>query len=229
MPEARQALTDLHARGLPVVAITGRPAGWSEVCAREWPVDAVVSENGAVMMWRDSLGQLQKDWIQDAPTRAANWHRLCEVRVMVDARFPQARWATDSAERETDIAIDHSEHHHLEAADIEAIASFIRTQGLCATVSSIHINAWLGNHDKLAGARWALQHHWRIDLDAEPDKWVYVGDSSNDQVMFSALPHTVGVRNIETFLPGLTYPPSYITRQERGAGFAEVVQALMSP
>lgn len=227
--EARSALEALRRQGMRVVAVTGRPAGWSETCARDWPVDVVVSENGAVMMWRAAQGDLNKAWLQDHHTRQTHWRRLQDVKAMVDTRFPQARWATDSAGRETDIAVDHAEHHHLDSADIDAVASFMREQGLSATVSSIHINAWLGSHDKLAGARWALRYHWGIDLDAERDAWAYVGDSSNDQVMFAALPHTVGVRNIERYLPQLNALPAYITESERGAGFAEVVAALLSP
>ena len=38
---------------LPVIAITGRPAGWSEPFALAWPVAAIVAENGAVMLRRD--------------------------------------------------------------------------------------------------------------------------------------------------------------------------------
>ena len=46
-PEALRALHDLKAAGLPVIAITGRPVGWSEPFALVWPVDAIVAENGS--------------------------------------------------------------------------------------------------------------------------------------------------------------------------------------
>ena len=48
--DALQALADLKAAGLVVIAITGRPVGWCEPFAREWPVDAIVAENGAVAL-----------------------------------------------------------------------------------------------------------------------------------------------------------------------------------
>ncbi|MDR0448042.1 MAG: HAD hydrolase family protein, partial [Treponema sp.] len=44
---AYTALWRLHEAGLKVIPITGRPAGWCDLIAREWPVDAVVGENGA--------------------------------------------------------------------------------------------------------------------------------------------------------------------------------------
>jgi hypothetical protein len=56
--------------------------------------------------------------------------------------------------------------------------------GMNATVSSIHINGWFGAHNKLEGARWIVRQLWGRALDAEMDRWVYVGDSTNDQLMF---------------------------------------------
>src|SRR4051812_49397374 len=44
---AYAALERLHAAGLAVVPITGRPAGWCDMIARFWPVNGVVGENGA--------------------------------------------------------------------------------------------------------------------------------------------------------------------------------------
>ena len=49
-PAALQALGELKAAGLKVVAITGRPVGWSLPFATAWPVDAIVAENGAVAL-----------------------------------------------------------------------------------------------------------------------------------------------------------------------------------
>jgi hydroxymethylpyrimidine pyrophosphatase-like HAD family hydrolase len=38
------ALEDLSRRGLRVIPVTGRPAGWCDLIARFWPVDAVIGE-----------------------------------------------------------------------------------------------------------------------------------------------------------------------------------------
>ena len=65
-------------------------------------------------------------------------------------------------------------------------------------------------------------------LEDETDRWVYVGDSTNDQVMFQHLPHSVGVANIARFVPQLQYLPRYVTEGERGAGFAEMVHHLLA-
>lgn len=227
-PDALAALQALRAAGLPVFAITGRPAGWSEPFALAWPVDAIVAENGAVALWRGADGALQKDWLQDETTRSANFARLQAVAQQVLAELPHARLSQDSPGRETDIAIDHSEFAHLHEADIQRVVALMREGGLNATVSSIHINGWIGEHHKLEGARWIVRQRLGRTLDAEIDHWVYVGDSTNDALMFGHFPHSVGVANIARFWDQLAQRPRYVTSGERGAGFAEVAQAVLA-
>jgi hydroxymethylpyrimidine pyrophosphatase-like HAD family hydrolase len=141
---------------------------------------------------------------------------------------PGAALAQDSAGRETDIAIDHSEFTHLPAAAIDEVVRIMRSAGMVATVSSIHINGWFGEHHKLSGARWILRELCARQLDQEWHQWVYVGDSTNDQVMFEHFPISVGVANIARFLPQLRFKPRYVTQQPRGAGFAELAQRLLA-
>ena len=80
-PDALAALGALKAAGLSVIAVTGRPSGWSEPFALEWPVDAIVAENGAVAFLPYKKGLLRiysgrklllKVYQQDEPTRARN-------------------------------------------------------------------------------------------------------------------------------------------------------------
>ncbi len=227
-PDALAALHALRAAGLPVFAITGRPAGWSEPFALAWPVDAIVAENGAVALWRGDDGTLQKAWLQDEATRHANFRQLQAVAQRVLAELPHARLSQDSPGRETDIAIDHSEFTHLHEADIQRVVALMREGGLNATVSSIHINGWIGHHDKLEGARWIVRTQLGRDLDAEREHWVYVGDSTNDARMFGHFPHSVGVANVARFWAQLSHRPRYVTRGERGAGFAEVAQVVLA-
>lgn len=226
-PDALEALQALRAAGLPVFAITGRPAGWSQAFALTWPVNAIVAENGAVALWRGSDGRLQKAYLQDPATRQANATWLKKVAQQVLAELPHACLSQDSTGRETDIAIDHSEFTHLPQQGIDEAVRIMRAAGMNATVSSIHINGWFGAHNKLEGARWIVRELWGRDLDAEMDRWVYVGDSTNDQLMFQHFAHSVGVANVARFVPQLQHLPRYITRGERGAGFAEVARAIL--
>jgi hypothetical protein len=226
-PDALQALADLKAAGLHVVAITGRPVGWSEPFAQSWPVDAIVAENGAVALVYAKDQPVRKLYQQDTATRKTNFLRIQQVVSRIEREVPGACRARDSSGRETDIAIDHSEFTHLPQAQIDAVVRLMQSEGMTATVSSIHINGWYGDHDKFAGARWIVRELWGRDLNAELDRWVHVGDSTNDQVMFQHFSHSVGVANIRRFEAQLTHPPRYIAQAERGAGFAEVASHLL--
>jgi HAD superfamily hydrolase (TIGR01484 family) len=224
-PAALQALQALHGAGVPVVAITGRPLGWSEPFAREWPLAAIVPENGAVALIRDD-DVVITEYAQDVATRARNATRLREVaaRVLRDVRG--ATLARDSAGRVTDIAIDHSEFARLDDAAVEQVVALMREEGMSATVSSIHVNGWFGDHDKLSGARWMSRRLFGRELDAA--RWVYVGDSTNDQLMFGHFALSVGVANLRRFADQLTTWPAFITDGERGDGFAEVAARLIA-
>ena len=226
-PDALQALADLRAAGLPVIAITGRPMGWSCGFAMDWPIDAIVAENGSVALFR-SGDALRVEYEQSAEVRAANTLRLQAVAALVLREVPGAKLAQDSAGRVTDIAVDHSEFAHLNADQIERVVGVMRSAGMTATVSSIHINGWFGEHNKLSGARWITRRLQHIDIDAELARWVYVGDSTNDQLMFGHFPLSVGVANLMRFENELTVWPAFVTQAERGAGFAEVARTLLA-
>jgi hydroxymethylpyrimidine pyrophosphatase-like HAD family hydrolase len=243
--DALQALTALKAAGLHVVAITGRPIGWCEPFAQgdaqhgiaPWPLDAMVAENGAVAFAMGQTGPqgpmggpcpLSKLYLQDEATRRSNYHRLQAVAQQVLQAIPGTALAQDSAGRETDIAIDHSEFAHLSAEQIDAVVALMRAAGLNASISSIHINGWLGAHNKLVGAHWIVAQRFGRSLAAEISRWAYVGDSTNDQTMFEAFDNSVGVANIRRFAADLVHAPRYIAQHERGAGFAEVARAVLA-
>jgi len=226
-PDALDALQALHAAGVPVIAITGRPMGWSEPFARDWPIGAIVAENGGVAMFREGEG-LAVEYAQDAATRDRNAQRLRHAAECVLRDVPGAMLSRDSGGRATDIAVDHSEHARLTPQRIAEVLRVMRAQGMHATVSSIHVNGWYGDHTKLTGARWIVRRLLARDIEAERAHWVYVGDSTNDQLMFGHFPLSVGVANLLRFAEDLMVWPAYLTRGERGAGFAEVASALLA-
>jgi HAD superfamily hydrolase (TIGR01484 family) len=225
-PEALQALHLLADAGVPVIAITGRPAGWSEPFAMAWPVAAIVAENGGVMLRRGADGRLRHDFAQAPDERERNLARLQTCAAAVLREVPAATLARDSAGRLTDIAIDHSEFAHLPPSRIEEVVAVMRAHGLNATVSSIHVNGWIGEHSKWTAAAWAVEEATGSAFD--PQQWLYVGDSTNDQLMFERVPLSVGVANIARFWGELRVKPAYVTAGERGRGFAEVTAALLA-
>ena len=228
-PVALAALHALHDAGITVIAITGRPLGWSEPFAKAWPVAAIVPENGALALVPDrhAADTLRTEYAQDEATRMRNAVRLREVAARVLCDVPGATLARDSAGRVTDIAIDHSEFARLDDAAIARVVAIMQAEGMSATVSSIHVNGWFGAHTKLSGARWMVQRLYGRDLDAERERWVYVGDSTNDQAMFGYFPLSVGVANLRDFASVLHTWPAFITAGERGAGFAEVARRVI--
>ena len=234
-PDARQALADLKAAGLHVIAITGRPIGWCEPFVRgdavagiaPWPVDAIVAENGAVAFARENHGTLSKLYQQSQAVRDSNFTKMQQLAAEVLRTVPGTVLSQDSPGRETDIAIDHSEFTHLPADKIARVVQLMQSAGMNATVSSIHINGWFGDHNKLEGARWIVRTLLKRQLDDEIDQWAYVGDSTNDQIMFQHFNNSVGVANIRRFEAELSHPPRFVSPSERGAGFAEVAQAIL--
>ena len=237
-PDALAALGDLETAGLHVIAITGRPVGWSEPFARSWPMDAIVAENGAVLLQKrygkslhpnEFMGeQLSKSYQQSDAVRATNYAHMQHISQRVLREVPGTLLAQDSAGRETDMAVDHSEFTQLTPQKIAHVVAIMQAEGMNATVSSIHINGWFGAHNKLVGAGWAVRALYGRELGAEIQTWAFVGDSTNDQLMFEAFPQSVGVANVRRFEAQLTHLPRYITKGERGAGFAEVAKAILS-
>lgn len=238
--DALKALGDLKTAGLHVIPITGRPVGWSEQVAfggdKTWPVDAVVAENGSTALFLNQTGfslpknkhePLLKIYQQNEATRSKNYARMEQIAQRVQREVSGAVLSQDSGGRETDIAIDHSEFTHLSAEKMNQVVQIMQSEGMNATISSIHINGWFGDHNKLAGARWIVRELFGRDLDDEMDRWVYVGDSTNDTLMFEHFAHSVGVANILRFEAELSHKPRYITLAERGAGFAELARALL--
>jgi HAD superfamily hydrolase (TIGR01484 family) len=228
-PDALQALHSLKAKGLMVIPITGRPVGWSIPFATTWPVNAMVAENGAVALVHNTqTKQVTKIYQQDLATRTRNYQQMQGIAQRVLKEIPGTAMAQDSPGRETDIAFDHSEFHHLTQEQIQQVVQLLKQEGMTATISSIHINAWFGDHNKWHGAQWILKKLTGRDLKQELDQWVYVGDSTNDQVMFEHFTHSVGVANIKRFEKELNHLPQYVSQQERGAGFAEIANQLIT-
>ena len=79
-PDALQALHDLRAADFLVIAITGRPVGWSIPFASTWSVDAIVAENGAVALLNNpATKQVKKIYQQDQATRTHNFQAMQRI------------------------------------------------------------------------------------------------------------------------------------------------------
>jgi HAD superfamily hydrolase (TIGR01484 family) len=228
--EAYAAMQGLRAAGKLVIPITGRPAGWCDHIARMWPVDAVVGENGAFYMHHDAAtNKLVRRFAASPAERAANRARLAAIGEKVLRAVPGTALASDQLYRETDLAIDFCEDvPPLPRAAVDAIVALMEAEGMTAKVSSIHVNGWFGDYDKLTMTRALLAEVFAVDLDAQRERFVFVGDSPNDAPMFAYFPNAVGVANVRPVLDRIATAPAYITQCEAGAGFVELADFLLA-
>jgi len=220
---AYEALWRAHDAGLSVVPVTGRPAGWCDHIARMWPAAAVVGENGAMAfaMQGEAIKRIY------APRQSDAAEKLAQIRDEVLAEVPGCKVAADQAYREYDLAIDFCEEvEPLDEAAVDRIVAVFERHGARAKVSSIHVNGWFGDHDKLSMCRRCSEELLGRPLD--PARATFVGDSPNDVPMFRAFPHAVGVANVKRWTHRMAALPAYVTRAEGGAGFAEVIDALLA-
>ncbi len=226
---AYQALWALKESGFRVVPVTGRPAGWCDHIARMWPVDGIVGENGALYFWFDEGERtLKKRFLDPEDVRAEKRGRLALIRQEILASVPGSAVASDQLYRETDLAIDHCEDvKPLDREGVDRICEIFVRHGAKCKVSSIHVNGWFGDYDKLGMTRIFVRERWGLDLDANKESFLFCGDSPNDEPMFQYFPVTVGVKNVLRFTDRMEFLPSFVASREGGHGFAEVVKVLL--
>jgi hydroxymethylpyrimidine pyrophosphatase-like HAD family hydrolase len=197
-----------------------------------WPVHAMVAENGALALIPGQSSASgneppSKIYCDDDNTRQHNAARMQQVALRIVREVPGATVTRDVGGRETDLAIDYNEHDHLNPQQVAQVLAIMQAEGMHTTVSSIHIHGCYGQHTKWTGAQWIVEQLLGRSLLDELDRWVFVGDSGNDQAMFEHFTHSVGVANIARFAPQMQFLPRYVTPHERGAGFAQVAAAIL--
>lgn len=227
---AYAALERLQKAGFIVVPVTGRPAGWCDLIARQWPIDGVVGENGAFYFRYDEAGKrMIRRYAKSQDERALDRERLNLIASEVLNTIPGAAISVDQAYREADLAIDFCEDvPPLPREDIDHIVRIFERHGAVAKVSSIHVNGWYGGYDKLTTSRKFLAEQFGFDIDARRDEVVFAGDSPNDAPMFGFFPNGVGVANVMNFADTIPSKPAWVTRAPGGHGFAEIADALIA-
>jgi len=224
------ALWDLWSADITAVPITGRPAGWCDHIARMWPVAGVVGENGAFYFHHDPVNRcLERRFFIEPEEAFANRRRLRDIGAEILERVPGSAFASDQEYRLFDVAIDFTEDvPPLPRESIDAICDIFREHGVTYKVSSIHVNGWFGDYDKLGMTKIFAREVLDIDLESMRDRYLFVGDSPNDEPMFSFFPNSVGVSNVKDFLDRMTHPPAYITDQPGGEGFSELIKLILT-
>jgi HAD superfamily hydrolase (TIGR01484 family) len=228
--KAYAALERLKQAGFIVAPVTGRPAGWCDLIARQWPVDGVIGENGAFYFrYDDAAKRIVRHYAKSAAERQADAARLREIEQTVLREVPGAAVAADQPYREADLAIDFCEDvAPLPKTEVLKIVGIFQRYGATAKISSIHVNGWFGKYDKLSTSRLFLQDCFGIDIDHDKDSIAFVGDSPNDAPMFGFFPNSVGVANVLDFAGELPASPAFVTSGRGAQGFAELADALIA-
>ena len=228
--KAYSALERLKQAGFIVAPITGRPAGWCDLIARQWPVDGVVGENGAFYFrYEDASRKLTRHFAKSVRERAHDAARLDEIRRAVLAEVPGAAVAADQSYRAADLAIDFCEDvPPLPRSEVLKIVAIFERFGATAKISSIHVNGWFGGYDKLSTTRRFLSDCFGIDIDRERSRIAFAGDSPNDSPMFGFFPNSIGVANVLDFRDDLPAEPAYVADGRGADGFAELTDMLIA-
>lgn len=215
---AFNAIHDLHEHGLKLLAVTGRPSGWGEILARQWPLLGVVAENGAAFVRREGMGIV----------RVARQSDLSPLVAEIRAAFPEIELADDNRARLTDVTFDIGEQHRVPRPRIEELRAFVQSRGARALVSSVHLHATYEGDDKASGTLRVLRQLLGYDAGRARARSAFIGDSENDAACFACFRTTIGVANVAPYAPRLSVPPRFITKKPMGDGFAELAEALIS-
>jgi HAD superfamily hydrolase (TIGR01484 family) len=219
---AYSALFRLRESGLALVAVTGRPSGWGELLARQWPIEGMVTENGAIALYRENSRVERLDSVSEQE-RARRRARLAEIVAELKRRFPELEPADDVAARVSDFTFDIGERRTVARERVLDLAREIRNLGARSVSSSVHLHVSLDPDDKASGAVRLLRRRLGEDPTRARACWAFIGDSDNDAACFAAFHTTIAVAN---FQGRPTASPRYVTAAARGAGFAEAARIL---
>jgi hypothetical protein len=224
------AMERLRKAAIRMIPITGRPAGWCDHIARMWPVAGIVGENGAFYFsYDDRQHKMRRRYFNSEQQRRADRSKLEALKRQILKKIPGCRVSADQRYREADLAIDYCEDvPPLPGKDVDRIVHLFEAAGARAKISSIHVNGWFGEYDKLTMTRVFFAEVFQDDLAAVKKEVIFIGDSPNDVPMFRFFPHSVGVANFLKFREKITHLPAWVTQREGGYGFAEMVDCILA-
>ena len=223
VPEAYAGIVRLVDSGVPVGLATGRAGGFAEVLAVMWPVTFAIAENGGYAVLR---GGETRYW--DPPEERVLQRERLDALVAEAAReLPQIHLAVDAPLRRVDVAWDLHEQADVSPEDTERLAALCRRHGARVLISSIHLHAFYGDHDKAAMLLRLARELLGLDESEARAGCVFVGDSPNDQAGFTAFAKSIGVANITHHSDRLCPPPAFVTARPGGFGFADIADRVL--
>ena len=225
LPETYAALWRLKEAGFKVIPVTGRTAGWAAVNITDWPVEAIIAESGSVVYYLEN-GSRKAFVHPSVPKDKETAHK--KILDAVRAKYPNVKVSMDQFSRFNDFAFNYAEEKE-DALSFETAKDILATAesvGAHGNVSSIHVNTWFGDYDKLPMT--LLYFKEKLGIDDPASCAIYFGDAANDEHMFEHFPISCGVANIAKYARYMEHLPKYVTSGEGGKGFAEAADILIA-
>lgn len=224
-PETYEMLWKLRKAGFVVIPVTGRTAGWASVAITDWPVDAIVGESGGIVYYLENGSR--KEFVHPSvPSEKESFHQ--KIKEAAFSANPKIKVSVDQYSRFNDFAFNYAEDEdcRLSFEEAKEVLEAVKSIGANGNISSIHINTWFGDYDKLPMSLLYLKEHYGIE---NPENCViYFGDAANDEEMFGFFPISCGVANLMKYAEYMEHLPSYITDLPGGKGFCEAAKILLS-
>jgi HAD superfamily hydrolase (TIGR01484 family) len=217
-PALFKAIAALNAKGIKLLLVTGRSAGWVGAINNYLPIAGAIAENGGV--YYNTAGEY--DFITRLENIEAHRQELAERFWELQEKYPQIEESIDNQFRVTDWTFDVAGLSDVELTDI---ATQCESWGYSFTFSNVQCHIKPVQQDKAVGILWVLKQYFP---DISTARIVTVGDSPNDASMFdrSLFPHSVGVANIQHYTDRLVHYPQYVTQSPGADGFCELVDLL---
>ena len=167
-------------------------------------------------------------YIQSEKERLEGLKKLEIIKQNVLKQVTGSAVASDQFSRISDLAIDFCEDvPELPIEAVKKIEEIFVESGATAKISSIHVNGWFGDYNKLEMTRIFTKEILDIDLDFNKDGFVFCGDSPNDEPLFQYFPNSCGVANVKGFKSEMIHLPKYVSDLRGGKGFVEICKKLL--
>ena len=215
-----QALENLADRGIKVLILTGRSAGFVHALVSYLPVVGAVAENGGLFYPGDSEDIIQLNTISDY-----NEHRqaLAAAFSKLQTRFPRIKESSDNRFRLTDWAFYAPD---LTTKELTTLDNLCQDMGWGFTYSAVQCHIKPLGQEKAKALLQVLKQYFP---EYQIEQVVTVGDSPNDESLFNKdyFPISVGVANVLEYSKELKYEPAYVTSAPEGEGFCELADLLL--
>lgn len=224
-PKTYAMLWKLREAGFTVIPVTGRTAGWAAVAITDWPVDAIIVESGSVVYYLENGSR--KEFVHPSvPEDRYSVHE--KIRETALAKNPKIKVSIDQYSRFNDFAFNYAEDEDdkLTFEEAKEVLEAVKAIGAKGNISSIHVNTWFGDYDKLPMSLLYLKEHYGIEN--PKDCVIYFGDAANDEEMFGFFPSACGVANFMKYAGFAKHHPAYITTFDGGEGFCEAAEILLT-